>query len=203
MKIKSIKEGKRKTVPKDMQQIPSELVTHDAGDRDRIHPNDPAHVVKPLLRAAAQRLANKVPPVVRAQAAVGALFDQLQQDPFRFQTLDQEVVDLWRAKTILSWAVKPVVDDRIHHLWFAEEHNGHSCGLREGPPPSRGDRPKHLKNLNLEVHVLDWPRRLRDIVKSVGVNPNEALEEIRGKIVSQQAHAAAQKARQAAAARLA
>ena len=57
------------------------------------------------------------------------------------------------------------------------------------------------KNLNLEVQVLDWPARLRDIVKQVGVDPYDALEEIRGRINSQNAHHAAEKAREKEAAK--
>jgi hypothetical protein len=186
MKIKYTKESQRRTVAKHLRKLPGELVTHDAGDKERIHRQDPWHVQSGLKKEAAKRLVGYVPPIVRCQTAVRAIFDKLQQDPFRFHNLDQELVDLWRARTILAWAQKLDIDTDQYHLWF-EKPSGHSAELRRGHPPPRGERPNHLKNLNLELHVLDWPARMRDIVRGVGINPEDALEEIRVRILNQEA----------------
>lgn len=178
MKLKFIKESQRKTIPRGMEMLPSDLVTHDAADRERIHPNDPAHIVKALMKQRARAAAREAPPVVLAQAAVAAVFDSWSKDPIKVKQLAQDWVDIWRSKVILNWAQKPLIEYALHHLWFPDPHRADSVELRVGPPPARGDRPKHLKNLNLEVQVLDWPTRLRDIVKDAGADPAAALEEI-------------------------
>jgi len=194
IKIKGIKASQQKTLDKSLRHLPGEITTFDAGDPERIHMHDPDHVRKTLAKQYAKKLAATLSPLKKARAAIMARFTQLSEDPFRFKTIDQEVVDLWRAKTILAWLNKTAIRDELCHLWFPKENNGWCCELRTGPPPPREDRPKHLQNLNLELQVLDWSARMRDIVKSVGVNVTDALEEISVRIANQKARESIEKA---------
>lgn len=194
IKIKGIRECERKTIDPSLRRMPGELVTHDAADPERIHRHDPDHVRKTLAREYAKKLAGTLSPLKKARIVVAARFTELSEDPLRFKFIDQEVADLWRAKTILAWLDKQKINDELHHIWFPQENNGWRCALRKGPPPPRSERPKHLRNLNLELHVLDWPARMRDIVKSVGVNVTDALEECRVRIANQKARESIEKA---------
>ena len=192
-KVKSTKPSLLKPTPKQFRHLPGEVVTHDCGDRDRVHKNDPAHVVRPLLREFAKRLAANEHPVTRAQAFIRVHFDQRANDPYRFGNLDQEVVDLWKARTILAWARRAAPPDEPRHLWFPNA-TGWRVELKKGPPPPNGDRPKALRNLNLEIHVLDWPARMRDMLQSIGVDVPAVLEEIRAKIAKEKARRASAQA---------
>lgn len=189
VKIKTTKPSLLKPIPQKFKHLPGEAVTHDCGDRDRIHKNDPGHVVRPLLREFAKRLAANEPPVTRAQAFIRVYFDQRANDPHRFRNLDQEVVDLWKARTILAWARRASPPDGPRYLWFPNG-TGWQVELREGAPPPRGERPEALRNLNLGIHVLDWPARMRDMVQSIGVDVPAVLEEINGKLVKEKARQA-------------
>lgn len=175
-KVKKVNKQFR-SIPPDMRQLPSELVTHDTGDKERIHKNDPSHVRRELLKTAAKELVKQAPPLLMAQAYVKCLLDKYEQDGFKFEKVDQEVVDLYKMRIILNWLHKGTLRDSMFHLWFTTP-NAKSVVFCDGIAPERAARPAHLKNLNLEIHPLDWSSRMRDIVKLAGIDPETILEDI-------------------------
>lgn len=165
----------------ELQKMPSELVTTDHADGDKIHNHDAPHIVRGMLKQLAREQAQgyKTPPPVIVKQAAQLRFIALCHDTDNKLPLNQSVVDIIRAKLLGEVSVRvlrnancAINDFRVRHVWFPALDRGRAMGasrfeLRDGPAPREAERPALLKGLALEVDVLDWPRACVDALDSV------------------------------------
>lgn len=153
----------------DLRQLPSDMVTKDIGDADKIHEEDPDYIQADLL--AKQEKAN-----LAKDTSLSAL-EGLKRLPLGEKVpLNQERVDV-----IIGWVIfgfirnaleavergKDVDLEQVFHLWFPSD-NANIYELKHGNPPSDIDRPKHLRGYRLGFTIVDPPKRILDIMEASG-----------------------------------
>ena len=129
----------------DLRALPSELLTKDAGDADRIYESDEAHVQQSILRDYATAAAGKTPEAE----------DKLGAEAVRGGRLTQESVDFVRLRVMRAISTNDLTPGeklKVSHLWFPRD-DVNAYELRMGNPPADSQRPKHLRRLRLEIDL--------------------------------------------------
>lgn len=151
----------------DLRKLPSDMVTKDADDEQRIHAEDPPHIQKALTKEARHRETGFVNPFDPANAPRGP---ELEGD----HRLEQWKVDLVALKVKRAWAntqklmirMGRPADRGVKWLWFPRD-DIRAYEMRDGNPPPDSLRPKRLRGLNLVVDINDTsiPETLFEILK--------------------------------------
>ncbi len=161
-----------------LKSLPSDYVTKDISDPDRIHKYDAPHIVDALAkeRAKPKNQKKSIFDILRKQGKIkphgrGYRLDPLNVDVIRFRVIQALVGGLMKRMELPpvheQYLEKP--DLSIHHIWFPED-NMDKYELRAGNPPADADRPPHLRGLDLEIDIVIWPKRIVDLLKQD--NPN-------------------------------
>ncbi len=168
----------------ELRKLPGELITRDVDDPDRAHDLDAPHVVstlvKDFVKANAPEEAPKTPDgVVKKLWAPGPG----ERAPVRQWFVD--VVKMRVIATLVRRWVSEFEDGHEPdltpcHLWFQTD-NVNDYVLRMGNAPARKDRPRHLKDIDLVVDVMNPPRSIMAEIKKRGVefDPSRLLEQTR------------------------
>ena len=185
--------------PSRLRDLPGELVTREHADVARIHENDPPHVVRGLAK---KRLTTQVSSTkdegeaadVAGQAALPVLRWTPEDGPL---PITPYIVDIWRMKILISTAkflakymrmgVKGYMGAELaehlqpRYIWFPEARASR-VEVRNGLPPPDKRRPSWLKGLDLRLDLLDWPQRIRGMLKERGVNAEPILAFLRKRL---------------------
>lgn len=164
-------------LPVDMRQLPEAMTTKECGDPDRIHKHDPPHIRRFIVKEYAKRMFKQEPPAKIGKFYFAALVKGLTKAG-RMKRLDQEVVDWIRGLTLCGWAAKRPVREDVGHLWFPTD-SAETYEFRPGRAQTRGERPKHMRNLSLELDLLDWPARVCDALAEIGVSVPDMISTVR------------------------
>lgn len=151
-----------KLLREDLRKLPSDYVTDEIEDIDRVHELDPDHVVESLVeeRSLAEQKTEE-----QRKTRVSRLLEDVPHD--RPIKLTQPRVD-WVRLRVLSAVLGTLAEQAaagrrpdfgVRHLWFPEDNVNH-YELRRGNPPSPSDRPKHMKNIDLVIDVLCPPQSI-------------------------------------------
>lgn len=158
-------------LPDELRKLPGELVTRDVDDPDKAHDSDAPHVVRSIVRDFAKAQA---PEPETQDKAVKKLW---APGPGERAPVRQWFVDVAKMRVIAA-LVNRAVDDfgagldadlSIKHLWFATD-NVNDYTLRSGNPPARRDRPKHLRDIDLVVDVIDPPKSIVELLRAKGID---------------------------------
>lgn len=148
--------------PEQLRGLPSEWVTKDTSDPDRIHELDAPHIVEALSDDLA-----KAEQTVKKPDQDSAFKDlDLKNGPF-----DQRHIDVLRFKALrgmIKRAQRPEHLKRLYHVWFKEPKLS-AFEMRRGRPPLPRDRPRHLKDKDLILDCYSWPQRVIDALRSKGI----------------------------------
>lgn len=155
-------EGKAapKLLPDELRALPSDYVTSDIEDTNRVHELDPEHVRLSLVD---DRIDAETRPTAEPEQNLPSLPRNIEWVP-----CTQENIDLIRLRVTkilvdanyhkVSWGEPP--DNRIRHVWFHENDINGTYELRMGNAPPSGQRPKHLKWKHLEIDPCKMPETL-------------------------------------------
>jgi hypothetical protein len=151
-------------LPEHLRVLPSDLVTKEIEVEDRVHAEDPKHIVKALASDYADKELGKKPHDPNAEP---------EGPKVESKRLTQEAVDVRRLSVMRRWATtqkerilnhKPV-DMGVKHLCFPDPDSHEEYGLHDGNQSaciervSSGGRIKfcqhlkHLKGLELEIDL--------------------------------------------------
>jgi len=160
-------------LPEELRKLPSDYVTKEEDDPDRVHPLDAPHIVEAVsaerrekeegtYKDPLEKPKRKFPPI----APVGRVIPLSQQqiDYVRYRAL-QSIITVELCKAMEG--EDPDLEAR-YHLWFPEDNVNHYL-LRDGNPPADIDRPKHLRGYRLELDMLHWPQSLVDLLSQLGI----------------------------------
>jgi hypothetical protein len=180
---------KPKQLPKHLRGLPGEWIAKDISDKQGISPYDPPHIVKSLLRMRLRGEAEKLraqDPFIFGSLIFEAFFmSWRKKEPGRFRVIDQYLVDMFRGKILMKRARQKPFRTSLAYLWFSEAGNANCYELHEGKAPVDAERPEHMKGLHIEVDLLDWPARVRDILRAANVNPEQLIAELKVKADAQ------------------
>jgi hypothetical protein len=179
-------EGKAKPKLLDpfMRQLPSEYVTNEVGDRERIHELDPDHVREAILDDIQREEAGENDPDPNIIDEIRKLTDcpvgqivplnKWRVDGVRarmvVQAIDRAVIMMQRGQEI---------DLDPFYVWFPVD-NANIYAKKPGNPPPDSERPDHLKGYDLWVDPLNWPARIMNMLRSAGI-PMPDLRQERAK----------------------
>jgi hypothetical protein len=156
--------------------MPSEHVTKDGGDVDKIHPDDDPHVVEQYQADFARAQHEAMNPARREtdKSAIQAFVEQ----HVNWNVFNQASVDWMRFVAIYN-GIDGIMKRRergempdlheIKHLWFPKP-SFDAVQCKKGNAPADVERPKHLKGLNLAVDLWEWPGRCEAALKRAGLN---------------------------------
>ncbi len=153
-----------KHVPKHLRHLPSDHVTHEVADAERVHALDDPHIVESVSKELHDKERGTY---VDHDAKPEALGVSGTGD----KTLSQGKIDEVRLRVIRAYAqtnVKWIAeggepDKKPKHLWFPG-NDVNVYEMREGNAPADQDRPKHLRGYKLHVDI--WSLELPDTVVS-------------------------------------
>lgn len=165
-------------VRQDLRRLPADLVTKDVDDPDKAHEIDAPHVVSAIIKDFIKANA----PSDKPETADGAAKKLWAPGPGERAPVRQWFVDVVKLRVISSmvnraveeFAAGIVPDLAPCHLWFPVD-NANEYLLRRGNPPPRKDRPRHLRDIDLVVDVMNPPRSIVDELRRRGVELDPAL----------------------------
>jgi hypothetical protein len=167
----------KKKLPADLAKLPSELVTNEIGEEDKIHKNDAPHVRLGIVKAAAKKEKRVVKQNILAEAYMRTLLTGIaKSDPTR--PVDQFLVDICRGWVLAKKALSADPNFAPRYLWF-EKSRGWAMTLKKGEPPPDRRRPLHLRRLKLRLNMLSWPERVVDILKEAGINYGVLIDDLK------------------------
>jgi len=160
-------------VEKHLRDLPSDWVTKEEADPDKIHKFDAPHIVQELSKELAKPKNRKksIFSILKKQGKIkkhgrGYRLDPLNVDYIRFRIIQALVNGQLKRMQLPpvheQYLEKP--DLGVKHIWFPED-NMDRYELREGNPPADVDRPPHLRGLDLEIDIILWPKRIVDLLK--------------------------------------
>lgn len=183
-------------LPKHMRAIPSDWVTKDSDDPDRIHADDASHIVSSLAKEKAKHKAEK--------ADVKAELDKLwAPGPGERAPITQWFVDVARTRVGMSWlrvvvaqlANAPIINaaevadaivageripDLEGHLIFPDPHNVNEYVFAHGVDKKKNSQKhKKLRGIDTNVTPFDPPKRVIAVLAERGIdyNPRKAFAE--------------------------
>lgn len=168
--------------PAHMRDKPGELLTREIEEGDKIHEEDPQHIVDSILDdwEAQDKPKPKMDPG-RMEILRKLSLDRAEKH-LRLSDLGEErrqlEIDIVRMRilfTLVDTYVKQMEEgldvdpDEVHHVWFPSNQLG-VYELRKGPAGHHSNRPKWLKGMELELDLNNPPRRGMDLLKEAGVD---------------------------------
>lgn len=177
----------KRVLPPELSKLPGELITRDITDKERIHPNDPPHIRRHLIRRAALK-ANppKLGPGAWAEVSVRAQLLALRKHPDRYGVINQPLVDIYRAVILVEKAkrilqakpgsVQLLNPEKLSHIWFDTPADGSMLKTHAGAEPPNSERPAFLKNLKLTCDIMDWPQAVLDMLVNCGPELEHAVK---------------------------
>ena len=171
-----------KLLSDELRKLPGELVGNDVDDPDKAHELDAPHVVSTIVTDFAKA---QNPEKDDAKTVVKKLW---APGPGERAPVRQWFVDVTKMRVIAT-LVRTWLGQfqRGHepdltpcHLWF-EADNVNAYTLRMGNPPARKDRPRHLRDIDLTVDVMNPPRSMMTEFAKRGVSfdPVQMLQDAR------------------------
>ena len=164
----------KKVLPKDLRALPGEIVTTDIGDDTKVHEHDPRHIRGSIIKAAAKKEKEVLKTNILAESFLRTMLVGIAKKN-RQRAVDQYTIDLCRGWHLAKMALHADPDFSLKHIWM-ERPSGWAFSVREGAPPP--DRPKHLKPLQLEIDLTDWPPRIIDLLREAGIRFDLLLEDV-------------------------
>ncbi len=167
----------------DLRELPSEFVTKDIGDPDKIHELDAPHVQEQIWDDRIDELVND-----DKESPVDAKLEGLPPDHeyIPLESVSKERLQWWvdlekmgTMKALLDSVAAGTVDLDCHfHLWFPKlgpEHGSlagkreyHNQMIRKGAAPPDWSRPKELKGLDLDITLDRVPDSIRTALSEAG-----------------------------------
>jgi hypothetical protein len=168
--------------PEHLKHLPSELVTDDIEDPDKIYKTDAPHIIQAITQDTVDERKRKEQGIQtpqqeqqqKAQAAGVGTVKKLTSFPSGRR---QFQVDLVRLRIISSLVdryiaeVKALVEPKIKpkHIWFPED-NLNRYELRDGNAPSDSHRPQWLQRMRLEIDIHNIPQTIQDYLEKEKVH---------------------------------
>lgn len=164
----------------DLRILPSDYVTKDEAEADKIHELDPPHIQE-ALQYEMEKPAPEEDEFEKAKEALRGCTKLGEKRGFRNVQDKQLEVDAVRMRIInariqslckLAERGMPIEDEdfNVQHVWFPDRNNINRYELRDGNPPSDSGRPRHLKKLDLVIDITELPARIKDILKIGNIN---------------------------------
>ena len=159
----------KQKIPDHLQHLPSDLLTTDRDDPDRVYPTDAPHIVDAIAQDTAEALHKAdTTPAKKKVPGVGEVvpLTKLGADKAQFEV---DLVRLRVIKTLIDryiGEVKALTEPKIRpkHLWFPEDNLSH-YELRDGNAPSDNYRPKWMRRLRLEIDIHTIPKGLQGLLQ--------------------------------------
>ena len=181
--------------PSRLRGLPSELVTREHADIGRVHENDPPHIVRGLIKKFSQGLVTPKDEGAAADKEAGAALGmRLRWSPEQGPLpITPYIIDILRMRTIIQMGKQIVKYSRmgvyktrkeltdalqVHHLWFPE-NRASRMELRKGLAPRDKQRPSWLMGLDLTIDLLNWPGRMKAMLREQNINPEPILALLR------------------------
>ena len=157
--------------PEHMRVLPSALITKDPSNADSVHELDAPHVVDDLIDIYQERQHGKDPLAERKLGPVAAVDVPIEAEPANtiprteVVPVNQERVDIVRMRVMSALVQQGIWDvengmpwvPTIQHLWFPAD-NVNEYELKPGAGPPRQERPRHLRDIDLELDFFSWPK---------------------------------------------
>jgi hypothetical protein len=177
-------DGKAKLehLPERLRVLPSDLVTKDIDDPDRIHADDVPHIRKALIYEEQNRLTGRMNDVRVRWGEANTIHPKIEKwlnGPVTWQG-----VALIRTRILRVMALGQMdriqghleTDLSVKHVWFPE-NRASMYELRDGNPPADQDRPKYLRGIDLSLDLRSnaLPGGLADIMRDEYVTIDDLL----------------------------
>jgi hypothetical protein len=173
--------------PEQMRGLPQNFTTRDSSDGDKVHEDDPPHIVQALIH---EQTKAEQKPKEDLPTAVKVLADSLAPTG-EVVPLNQERIDIVRFRIIrarinrLFGDPKPEIalrDLKVDYVFFPRDNvNAYELRAkvkRDGVEKLPWPLPKHLKNFKLEIDIYNWPESVLDGLKAIGHKPPNIQEMI-------------------------
>lgn len=147
--------GTGELLPKELRELPADLVTKDAEDEDRVHVLDPAHIREALKNEYFDKLKEGEEPEPEKIDNEWRPVKQEFVDAVILRAM-ASIIETKKNRLARGWAIGPTV----YHLWFPR-NDITEYSLREGNPPANIRRPAHLKNIDLVVDIKEIQPRIK------------------------------------------
>ena len=178
----------------DLKRLPSDLVTKEPGDADKIWEGDAPHTQDALISDYIDKVTGKNEKKELKESFKMAEFRKnLYKDTSKPIPITDENLGLERMAATVSlissalilvdnnssqWTMEheDELNERlgVHHLWF-DDDNILALELRRGNPPPPKSRKKHLRDKYQVVDPMDPDRRVKDLMKErLGVDVDRA-----------------------------
>lgn len=180
MSRKTLKGGKwvegtasPKLLPQNLRTLPGELVATDTDDPDKAHELDAPHIVSSLTKDFCRKHAEPPRKTFRDKTKTLRAPGPGERGPVVQWYVD--VTKMRVIKTLVDKALDEVAAGKDpdlrtpFHLWFPV-NNVNEYELRRGVPPSNKHRPKHMRNIDLRVDVMDPPKSMLSELQRRGIN---------------------------------
>jgi hypothetical protein len=157
----------------DLRKLPSEYLTNEVAEHDKVHEVDPPHIQEALLDDLREQEKGETP----LPNAVDAVL-QLSDCPLsqKVVPLNQWRVDGARLRVIFALIEKArqrqkkgkTINLEVQHLRFPED-NAHVYELKPGPPPPYKELRKHERGLKLWIDPFNWDMQLVEKLREAGI----------------------------------
>ena len=161
-------------LPEPLRKLPAEFVTTDVDDPDKAHELDAPHVVSGVIKDYAYKDAGE-----REEKTPRWASKKLRAPgPGERAPVTQWYVDVARMRVLATlvgracaqFEVGLPADLDVKHLWFPDPRNSNEYELRSGAAPTKRERPKYLREMELDVDVCNPPRKVLSLLKEMGVD---------------------------------
>lgn len=169
-----------KQLDEELRKLPSDSVTDDIDDPDRVHQDDAEHVRESIIYDKEQAEKKAEAPtspqeeVDKLPAVKPHEYVLLRDLGFERRQWEIDVIRMRIMKALLATACseieanKPVDLEAVHHVWFAPPGEVNAYQLREGNPPPKSERPWWLHNIELHVVLNEVPNTVRHALTERG-----------------------------------
>jgi len=179
-------------LPEHMRRLPGDLVTKEIEVEDRVHAEDPPHIVKALSSDYVDKAQGKQPVDPHAEPEGPKLDDR--------RTVTQEAVDVRRLSVMRRWAMTQQerilahqpADMSVKHLCFPDPDDHGNYALHDGNHSAClervrvGDRwvschtLKHLRGLELEIDLASGrlPTTIIEKLREKGIEVTSVHERL-------------------------
>lgn len=174
-----------KLLKENLRRLPSELVTEEIDEGDKIHELDPPHVVEDIKETWKE---DQLSP--KSESLQDSLKKIHLPPGYKLNPLAVDIIRMRIIRALIETALgklkkNPAFDPGAYfsehqYVWFLED-DYRKRELRQGNPPPDGDRPKHLRGYDLHINILEWPQRIVDILRENGATytcPQDFITEI-------------------------
>lgn len=192
----SVFEGKsHKVVDPSLRHLPSEYVTDEVGEADKVHRLDPEHVRHGILKDIAEQETGRdvefnFKDFMSILVSLPSEVKRGRVTRFKYVQRPQWEVDLIRTRICAVFTMQAIRHERIENLtapfyvWFPDD-NLNKYIVREGHAPANRDRPHYLRRIDLFIDLLKWPCAVLDYLKEIGLHV-EMAGDLVGRLIDDQ-----------------